>query len=99
MINTIGEFTAQQPLRAHQESTVGNQTAIVQKSVKSSIARPVDKTNNSRRSDMQNNDEEKDETTTRHRIEDGQVVLEKYNRQGKLVDKVPPGYVPFGEIA
>ena len=99
MINTIGEFTAQQPLRANQESAVGNQTAIVEKSLKTSIARPVDKTNNSRRSEMHNKEEEKDDTTTRHRIEDGQVVLEKYDRQGKLVDKVPPGYVPFGEIA
>ena len=99
MINTIGEFTAQQPLRANQESAVGNQTAMVQKSIKASIARPVDKTNNSRRSDMHDKEEEKAETTPRHRIEDGQVVLEKYNRQGELVDKVPPGYVPFGEIA
>ena len=99
MINTIGEFTAQQPIRANQESAVGNQTAMLQKSVKTSIARPVDKTNNSRRSDMHHNEEEKAETTTRHRVEDGQVVLEKYNRQGELVDKVPPGYVPFGEIA
>lgn len=99
MINTIGEFTAQQPIRANQESAVGNQTAMLQKSIKPSIARPVDKTNNSRRSDMHNNEEEKAETTTRHRIEDGQVVLEKYNRRGELIDKVPPGYVPFGEIA
>ena len=59
MINTIGEFTAQQILRTNQESAIGDQSAIVQKSIKASIARPVDKTINSRRSDMHKNAEEK----------------------------------------
>ena len=49
--------------------------------------------------DMHQNDEEKNETTTRHRIEEGQIIVERYDRKGKLVKKVPPGYVPFGEIA
>lgn len=99
MINTIGEFTAQQALRANQVAAVEDKAAVVQNSIKASIPRPVDRTNDSRRSEMQNNDEEETETTTKHRIEDGQIVLEKYDRQGKLLKKVPPGYVPFSEIA
>lgn len=99
MINTIGDFTAQQALRASQMPAAEDRATVVQKSIKASTPRPVDKANHSRRSDMHNNDEEKSETTTRHRIEDGQVILERYDRKGKLLEKVPPGYIPFGEIA
>ena len=99
MINTIGEYTVQQPARVHNGTAVGDKEALVQKSMQTSVPRPVEKSNDSRRSDMKQNGEEKTETTTRHRIEDGQVILERYDEQGKLVKKVPPGYVPFGEFA
>ena len=99
MINIIGETTVQQTARYHQVPTGGNKEAIVQKSMQASVPRPVEKASDSRRSDMKQNDEEKSETTTRHRIEEGQIVVERYDRRGKLVKKVPPGYVPFGEIA
>ena len=99
MINTIGEYTLQQAVRVNHGTTVGNKEALVQKSMQTSVPRPVEKSNESRRSDMKQNDEEKAETTSRHRIEDGQVILERYDQHGKLVEKVPPGYVPFGEIA
>lgn len=99
MINTIGEYTVQQTARVHQGTTVVDKEAVVQKSMQTSVPRPVEKSNDSRHSHMNQKDEEKSETTTRHRIEDDQVILERYDQRGKLVEKVPPGYVPFGEIA
>ena len=99
MINTIGESTVQQAVRSHQVTTGGDKEAMVQKTMQACVPRPVDKANDSRHSEMHQNDEEKSETTTRHRIEEGQVIVERYDRKGKLVKKVPPGYVPFGEIA
>jgi len=38
-----------------------------------------------------------DMTSTRNIIENGKVILEKYDEYGKLIQRVPPGYVPFGE--
>jgi hypothetical protein len=99
MINTIGEATVQKAVREHPVAAVGDKEAVVQKAMQASVPRPVEKSNASRRSDMRQNDEDKPETTTRQRIEDNQVVLERYDRQGKLVKMTPPGYVPFGEIA
>jgi hypothetical protein len=36
---------------------------------------------------------------TRNRLENGKIIVEKYDEDGKLVKKTPPGYLPFGEMA
>jgi hypothetical protein len=45
------------------------------------------------------NTQKQDMTSTRNIIENGKVILEKYDEDGKLIQRVPPGYVPFGEKA
>lgn len=99
MLNTIGDSLINQALRVQQVIGVGEKEGTVQKTTQASVPRPVEKTDESRQSEMHLKDDEKVEITNRNRIEDGQVVLEKYDRNGKLLKKVPPGYVPFGEIA
>lgn len=37
--------------------------------------------------------------TTRNRLEDGKVIVEKYDEDGRLLRRTPPGFLPFGEIA
>ena len=32
-------------------------------------------------------------------LEDGKLIVEQYDEDGKLVKKTPPGYLPFGETA
>ena len=99
MINAIGEAIVQQTTRASLASAVNDREVAVQKEMQARRKRPVEKTDESRNSGRQASNEEKTDTTTRQRFEEGQIVLEKYDRRGKLVKKIPPGYVPFGEIA
>lgn len=40
-----------------------------------------------------------DMTAKRIVIEEGTVVFEHYDEKGRLVQKVPPGYVPLNEMA
>jgi hypothetical protein len=40
-----------------------------------------------------------EQTKTRNRIEDGKVIVEKYDEDGRLVRRTPPGFLPFCEIA
>ena len=35
----------------------------------------------------------------RTRLENGTIIVEKYDEDGKLIRRTPPGYLPFGEIA
>ena len=37
------------------------------------------------------------ETTTRNVIENGTLIVEQYDRHGKLIRKTPPGFLPPGE--
>jgi len=35
--------------------------------------------------------------TTKNVIENGILIVEQYDRHGKLIRKTPPGYLPLGE--
>ena len=37
------------------------------------------------------------ETTSKTVIENGKVILEQYDRHGRLIRKTPPGYLPPGQ--
>ena len=44
--------------------------------------------------------EQRDEgTTTKNVIENGKLIVEQYDRHGKLIRKTPPGFLPPGEKA
>ena len=36
-------------------------------------------------------------TTTKNVIENGTLIVEQYDRHGKLIRKTPPGFLPPGE--
>ena len=38
-----------------------------------------------------------EQTTTKNVIENGKLIVEQYDRHGKLIRKTPPGYLPPGE--
>jgi hypothetical protein len=99
MINAIGEAIVQQTTRASLSSAVNDREIAVQKEMQARKKRPVEKTDENRSLGRQPAEEEKTDTTTRQRFEEGKLVLEKYDRRGKLVKKIPPGYVPLNEMA
>ena len=42
-------------------------------------------------------DQSDEQTTNKNVIENGSVIVEQYDRHGKLIRKTPPGYLPPGE--
>jgi hypothetical protein len=44
-----------------------------------------------------NSDQRVEEKTTKTVIENGTLIVEQYDRHGKLIRKTPPGYLPPGE--
>jgi hypothetical protein len=44
-----------------------------------------------------NPDQKDGGTTTKTVIENGKLIVEQYDRHGKLIRKTPPGYLPPGE--
>jgi hypothetical protein len=97
MFDSIGETTAQQMPRGGGFANGTEMDVAVKKAEQIRQVRPVEPSTDTERPKPQ---DEGDETLqTRNRLENGKIVVEKYDEDGKLVKKTPPGYLPFGEFA
>jgi hypothetical protein len=97
MINAIGEATIQQAIRVNHNNSINGKVTVEVKAEQMIKERPVEKTGDSTKSemDLQHNLD----TTTRHTIDEkGKIIFERYDADGKLIRKIPPGYVPFCEM-
>ena len=95
MINAIGEAAIQQSIRFSVSSSVQQHEAEIKKTDKKREYRPVEKSEDSTAPKLEM--ESSEETKKRTVIERGEIIVEKYDADGKLLSKTPPGYVPFEE--
>ncbi len=98
MLNAIGESAMQHTVRANHDSETHDQEIAVKKSGQIREKRPVEKTEDSSKSEL-NLREEKDTRRKNSFEEDGEIVVEEYNENGEIVRKTPPGYVLQNEMA
>jgi len=95
MFGAIGESAVHQIPREIGFGSGTEQDAVVQKAEQVIHARPVE---NSGDSGKPKADSQSENTlTSRNRLEDGKIVIEKYDKTGKLVKLNPPGFLPPGE--
>jgi hypothetical protein len=77
--------------QTNHQTTLSEQVHLVRENDKARETRQVENTDNSTKSKMNPDTETRTDTI----IVDNQVVVEKYNRDGELVNVIPPGYVPL----
>jgi hypothetical protein len=97
MINAINDVTIQQFVRSSYNADIFDKDLEAQKTDKIKKQRPVEKSNDGQKSEM--NLRSQENTKSRNHLEGGQLIVEKYDEDGKLVKKIPPGFLPFGEMA
>ena len=97
MINAIGDAAMQHTIRANYHSENQEQAVVIKKNDRLREKRPVEKSESSLKSQMNLRDEEN--TKAKNIIENGEIIVEKYDEEGRLIRKIPPGYLPFGEKA
>ena len=95
MINAIGEATIQQFVRTSYNAETSDKALAVRKTDKIRKQRPVEKGEDGQRPELDLQSQA--DLKTRNSIEDGILVVEKYDEDGNLVKKTPPGYLPIGE--
>ena len=95
MMNAVGEATMQQFVRTSYNAEIFGKDQEIQKTDKIKEQRPVEKSDDSQKSEMSL--QSRDNMKTRNSLEDGQLIVEKYDEDGKLVKKTPPGFLPFGD--
>jgi YD repeat-containing protein len=59
-------------------------------------ARPVEATDTG--SHLEANIFYREYTTTKNVLEDGQLVVERYDQAGNLIRRTPPGYLPIDKM-
>jgi hypothetical protein len=98
MINAIGEATMQQLVRSNYNAETFDRNREIQKSDKVKEQRPVEESDDGQKAEI-SRERSGENMKTRNSLEDGKIVVEKYDEDGKLVKKTPPGFLPFGETA
>ena len=98
MLNAIGESAMQYTVRANYDSEVHDQDIVIKKSDQIREKRPVEKTEDSSKSEL-NLRHEEDTRRKNNFEEDGELIVEEYNEDGEIVRKIPPGYVLQNEMA
>ena len=98
MINAIGEATIQQFVRSNYNAEIFDKDQEIQKSEKVKEQRPVEESHDGQKTEM-SSEQSNERITSRNSFEDGKIVVESYDEDGKLVKKTPPGYLPLGETA
>ena len=95
MINAIGEATIQQFVRTSYNAETYDKDLAVLKTDKVREQRPVEKGDDGKKPEM--NLKSQANLKSRNRFVDGKLIVEKYDEDGNLVKKNPPGYLPIGE--
>ena len=95
MFDVIGEATAQQVPRTGAYGNGTEKEATVHKAERVREARPVEHSNEGEKAKLGDSGDE--HTHNRNRLEDGKIIVEKYDESGRLVKRTPPGYLPLGE--
>ena len=98
MLNAIGESAMQYTVRANYDSEVHDQDIVIKKNDQILEKRPVEKTEDSSKSEL-NLRHEEDTRRKNNFEEDGELIVEEYNEDGEIVRKIPPGYVLQNEMA
>jgi len=97
MFDIVGESAVHQMARVAVPASGTERGIRVQKAEAVRQVRPVEGSSQSEKARAEAGADE--QTKTRNRIEEGKVIVEKYDEDGRLVRRTPPGFLPFGEIA
>ena len=95
MIETTASSLRLDEQQTNHLSSLGDQAQMVRENNQTRENRPVEDTGNSSKSKMNQDNETRTDTL----VVDDQVIVEKYNSDGKLVNVIPPGYVPLSTSA
>ena len=96
MIGLIGEIGQFRAIRKYHDNVTHNCIPAPNELAQAGAKRKVENADHSLQSKNYRYDEEY--TTERHAFENGALVVETYDQNGKLIRKTPPGYLPPDQL-
>ncbi len=89
MLSGIGENEVRMPSRVDAVTAAGDEVRTQQQAEEVRRARPVEKSESGQKSKA--NDKQKQESS-KYKLEETQIVFEKYNKNGDLIFRIPPAH-------
>jgi hypothetical protein len=96
MIGAICDIWRHHTIRTNYFNIIHDPKIVTDRLSQAGERREVEQTNHLMRSDI--NFQYEEHTTTRNVFEDGNLVVERYDKNGKLIRMTPPSYIPFDQI-
>ncbi len=93
MIGAVSDFNQQYNLKINHFYDLRDQIRIADELNQTGEKKKIESTNHSMQSDFKF--QSKDNTTTKNVFEEGKLLVERYDKNGKLIRITPPGYIPF----
>jgi hypothetical protein len=93
VIGIFGDGGMQQHIRANYSNGMYVQLLLKKHLHQQAEARPVEAADFSSRLETKLRYQER--TTTKNVFEGGQLIVERYDQEGKLIRRTPPGYLPI----
>ncbi len=92
MLESIGETTIKAAIRVDNNTLAENKQLNMQKTEKLKRERPVEKSEESRKSETASSETDFNEntSTTKFNLEEKRIVFEKYDKNGQLIHRIPP---------
>ena len=97
MLDIIGEATGQERFRSGSYSGRMGEGVFIQNSEQIREKQPVETFQKGEGAKSEGGTDEG--TIKRTKLEDGNIIIETYTEDGKLVRITPPGYLPIDKIA
>lgn len=96
MLHIIGNGTSQETFRAGSYGIGNKKDMIIQEAIPKRETRLMEMLNAGEGADSK--DCANEPTRNRTKLEGGEIIIETYTEDGKLVKITPPGYLPFDKI-
>jgi hypothetical protein len=97
MVDIIGEATGQERFRSGTYSSTTGEGVLIRGTEHIRETRTVEMLQEGESAKSEGGTDE--HTRNRTKLEDGNIIIETYTEDGKLVKITPPGYLPIGKIA
>lgn len=96
MLDTIGQSNLRSVIRPENTSGTANNEQTTRQVKEVQATRPIEKTDEANNAKVDQENERKE--STKNRLENNEIVFEKYNSSGELIIRIPPEK-PVDEMA
>ena len=96
MLDTIGDSAIRMSTKIDANTANADKDVAIQQTDKIAEERPIEQSGKGTKSDLEQSGKG---GTSKYNLSEGQIVFEKYDKNGNIILRIPPNEKPVDEIA